>query len=97
MNYSDFLSGETGIPYQQLSKLFSTEEGITIEQYIIRQKIERIKELITYDEMNLSEIAYTVNYSSVAHLSSQFKKVVGMTPTSFKNLAEPQRLALDSI
>ncbi len=70
--------------YSYLSKLFSEVEGITIEQYIIKQKIEKVKELIVYDELNLSEIASRLGYSSVAHLSSQFKKVTGLPPSHFK-------------
>src|SRR2546428_2818120 len=77
--FSDILAKELNREYSQLSKLFSETEGITIEQYIIHQKIEKVKELLAYNEMNLSEIAFKLGYSSVAHLSSQFKKVTGLT------------------
>lgn len=83
-NYSAFISENLHHDYSYLSKLFSETEGITIEQFIINQKIEKVKELLVYDEKNLSEIAYETGYSSVAHLSSQFKKVTGFTPTAFK-------------
>ncbi len=77
--------------------LFSSVETITLEQFIIRQKTERIKELIIYDEMTLSQIGYKMGYSSVAHLSNQFKKVTGMTPTQFKNTIDKRRNTLDNL
>lgn len=83
-NWSKILSDEMHYEYNYLSSLFSSVEGITLEQYIIRQKIERVKELLFYDELNLSEIASRLGYSSVAHLSSQFKKITGMTPSELK-------------
>jgi AraC-like DNA-binding protein len=83
-NWSDILADELHHDYNSLSNLFSSVEGITIEQYIIRQKIERAKELLFYDELNLSEIAIKLGYSSVAHLSSQFKKITGLTPSELK-------------
>ena len=83
--------------YHYLSSLFSEIEQITIEQYIIQQKIERVKELLVYDELNLSEIAGQMGYSSVAHLSGQFKKVTGFTPSQFKQLKEHKRRPLDAI
>ena len=85
--------------YNYLSTLFSSVEGITLEQYIIRQKIERVKELLFYDELNLSEIADKMGYSSVAHLSGQFKKVTGLTPTQMKNAREidQNRKSLDNL
>ena len=83
-NWSDILADELHHDYNSLSSLFSSVEGITIEQYIIRQKIERAKELLFYDELNLSEIALKLGYSSVAHLSSQFKKITGLTPSELK-------------
>lgn len=83
--------------YSYLSALFSSVEGITIEQYIINQKIEKVKELLVYDELSLSEIAFRLQYSSVAHLSAQFKKVTGLTPTAFKQMGHGNRAALDSI
>ena len=81
--------------YGYLSHFFSSVEGITIEKFIVRQKIERVKELLFYNELTLSEIAYKLNYSSVAHLSSQFKKETGMTPTAFKKENKPAHRALD--
>lgn len=83
-NWSTILSNEFHFEYNYLSSLFSSVEGITIEQFIIKQKIERVKELLFYDELNLSEIANKLGYSSVAHLSGQFKKVTGLTPTELK-------------
>jgi AraC-like DNA-binding protein len=77
--------------------LFSTHEGSTIEQYIIRQKIERVKELLMYDEQSLSKIADELQYSSVGHLSNQFKKVTGLTPSQFKQAAAKNRLSLDQV
>jgi AraC-like DNA-binding protein len=83
-NWSKLLSDEMHYEYNYLSNLFSSVEGITLEQYIIRQKIEKAKELLFYDELNLSQIASQLGYSSVAHLSAQFKKVTGMTPSELK-------------
>lgn len=83
-NWSDVLAEELHYEYNYLSTLFSSVEGVTIEQFIIRQKIERVKELLFYDELNLSEIAMRLGYSSVAHLSSQFKKITGLTPSQLK-------------
>jgi AraC family transcriptional regulator len=97
INYSDYLSKETGKPYTFLSSLFSSVENTTIEKYIILQKIERAKELLVYDELTLSEIAYQLGYSSSQHLSNQFKKVTGFTPTYFKELKEHKRSFIDKI
>lgn len=97
IKYSDHLSTKLQHDYSYLSKLFSEVEGITIEQYIINQKIERVKELLVYDELSLSEVSYQMGYSSVAHLSAQFKKVTGMTPTVFKNSSKRERKPLDNI
>lgn len=83
--------------YSQLSKLFSETEGITIEQFVILQKIEKIKELLVYDEMSLSEIADLLGYSSVAHISGQFKKITGLTPTQFKQQGFSHRKPLDNV
>ena len=83
--------------YTYLSNLFSEVQGITIEQFVIAHKIERIKELIIYDELNISEIAWKLNYSSVAHLSNQFKKVTGLTPSHFKQLKERRRTPIENI
>jgi AraC family transcriptional regulator len=95
-NFSEILSGSLHKDYSYLSKLFSEVEGVTIEKFIINHKIERIKELIIYDEQSLSQIAYKLNYSSVAHLSNQFKKVTGLTPSHFKKLGE-KRKPLDKV
>jgi AraC family transcriptional regulator len=84
MNFSDFLARETGHDYSQLSKLFSSVEGLTIEKYVIAQKIERVKELLVYGEQTLSEIAWQTGYSSTQHLSNQFRQVTGVSPTEFK-------------
>lgn len=97
-NWSVVLAEEVHYEYNYLSNLFSSVEGITIEQYIIRQKIERAKELLFYDELSLSEIADRLGYSSVAHLSGQFKKVTGLTPSELKRSRNDQsRKALDSL
>lgn len=89
VNYSTFLSENLHHDYSYLSRLFSSVEGVTIEKFITAQKIERVKELLFYNEMNLSEIAFQMNYSSVAHLSAQFKKETGMTPSAFKKQKSP--------
>jgi AraC family transcriptional regulator len=98
-NWSEILSEEMHYDYNYLSSLFSSVEGTTLEQYIIRQKIERAKELLFYDEFNLSEIANQLGYSSVAHLSGQFKKVTGMTPSELKKKrnSDETRKPLDSV
>lgn len=83
--------------YASLSNLFSSVEGITLEHYYILQKIERVKELLVYDELSLSEIAHSLNYSSVQHLSNQFKKITGLTPSHFKKIGAGKRMALDKI
>jgi AraC-like DNA-binding protein len=97
MNFSDFLSEKLGYDYTYLSNLFSEVTGITIEHYIIAHKIERVKELLLYDELNLTEISYRLNYSSVAHLSNQFKKVTGLTPSYFKSLKQKKRSTLNNV
>ena len=96
-NFSTLLAQRLQKDYHLLSKLFSEVEGTTIEQFIIQQKIERVKELLAYNELTLSEIAYKMGYSSVAHLSGQFKKVTGLTPSQFKQLKEDKRKSLDTI
>lgn len=96
-NLSEFLSKTLHKDYSSLSKIFSEVAGVTIEQYFILQKIERAKELIVYDEMSLTQIAFELGYSSVAHLSSQFKKVTGLTPSHFKGLKQKQRNPLDGV
>ena len=99
MNWSAILSEDLHYEYNYLSNLFSGVEGITLEQYIIRQKIERVKELLFYDELNLSEIADRMGYSSVAHLSAQFKKMTGFTPSDMKKTRnlDQNRKSIDSI
>ena len=97
INFSDYLQGKLHYDYTYLANLFSEATGITIEQFIIQHKIERVKELIIYDELNLTEISYLLNYSSVAHLSTQFKKVTGLTPTFFKNLKVKRRQMLENM
>ena len=97
MNLSKEIVNETSLSYQYVSSLFSSTEGITIEKFIISQKIEKVKELLVYDELTLSEIAYNLGYSSVQHLSNQFKKITGLTPTYFKRLKEKKRKPLDKI
>jgi AraC family transcriptional regulator len=98
-NWSDVLAEELHYEYNYLSNLFSSVEGITLEQYIIRQKIERVKELLFYDELNLSEIANKLGYSSVAHLSAQFKKITGFTPSELKKsrALDQTRKSLDNV
>ncbi len=96
-NYSVYLAREIGKDYSSLSNLFSAIEQTTIEQYFIHQKIERAKELIIYDEKSISEIAIELGYSSVAHLSNQFKKVTGSTPRYFKTIGTQRRKPLDQV
>lgn len=96
-NLSDVLSGKLFHNYNYLSNLFSEVEGTTIEKYFIAQKIEKIKELLVYDELSLSEIAFRLNYSSVAYLSNQFKKVTGLSPSHFKKIREDRRKPLDEV
>ncbi|NOR86918.1 MAG: helix-turn-helix domain-containing protein [Bacteroidales bacterium] len=96
-NFSDYLKKETGIDYSYISKKFSETERITIEKYIILQKIEKVKELISYGELNFSEIAFKTNYSSVAHLSKQFKKMEGLTLSAYKKLDRKDRNNLDNV
>ena len=97
VKYSKYISEHLHYDYPYLSKLFSDVEGITIEQYIIRQKIERVKELLVYDELSLEEIAFKTGYSSAAHLSSQFKKITGLSPGHFKTIGKQKRQALDEL
>ena len=96
-NLSDVLSSKLHHDYNYLSNLFSEVEGTTIEKYFIAQKIEKVKELLVYDELSLSEIAFRLNYSSVAYLSNQFKKVTGLTPSHFKQIKVDKRKPLDSL
>lgn len=97
VNFSSFLSEKLNHDYTYLSNLFSEVQGTTIEQFIISHKIERVKELLIYGELNLTEISYRMNYSSVAHLSNQFKKVTGLTPSHFKQLKEKRRTPIEEI
>ena len=97
LKYSAYLSKELGQEYHSLSTLFSSVENVTIEQYIIRQRVERAKELLKYGEKTLSEIAYELGYSSVQHLSNQFKHITGLTPTQFKRMTVNTRNPLDRV
>lgn len=97
MNYSDFISEKLDYDYTYLSNLFSEVKGITIQQFIIVHKIERVKELLLYDELNLTEISYKLHYSSVAHLSNQFKKITGLSPSQFKQLKGNRRSPIEEI
>ncbi len=96
-NLSNYLSSRLNHDYTYLTNLFSEVEGTTIEKYYIAQKIEKVKELLVYDELSLSEIAFHLNYSSVSHLSNQFKKVTGLTPSHFKNIRIEKRKPLDEV
>jgi AraC-like DNA-binding protein len=89
LNHSDFISQKVNLSYTSLSNTFSKTQGITIEKYIIVQRIERVKELLIYTDLSLDDMAFKLHYSSVAHLSNQFKKVTGMTPSSFRKLRNP--------
>jgi AraC-like DNA-binding protein len=94
---SDYISEKLHHDYTYLANLFSEATGITIEHFIIAHKIERVKELLLYDELNLTEISYKLNYSSVAHLSNQFKKVTGLTPSYFKKIKDKRRTTLENV
>lgn len=94
INFSDYLSQKLNYDYTYLANLFSENQGITIEHFFLNHKIERVKELLIYDELNITEIADQMHYSSVAHLSNQFKKMTGLTPSHFKNLKSKKRVAL---
>lgn len=97
VNYSKYISDQLSLNYTYLSNTFSEVTGTTIEHYIISHKIERVKELLMYNELNLTEISYQMHYSSVAHLSNQFKKVTGLTPTYYKKSKDKNRLALEHV
>ena len=97
VNFSHLLSSTLNYDYAYLSRLFSSVEGRTIERFILSQKIEKVKELLTYNELTLSEIAFQMHYSSSAHLSTQFKKITGMSPSAFKKLQNQERQYLDKI
>ena len=96
-NFSDYLSKKLNYDYTYLANIFSEVQGTTIEKFIIAHKIERVKELIIYDELNLTEIAWKMHYSSVAHLSNQFKKILGLTPSHFKTLKNKRRKAIEDV
>jgi len=97
MNLSEHLTEKLNYDYTYLANLFSEVQGTTIEKFFINHKIERVKELLVYDELNLKEIAFKLHYSSVSHLSSQFKKITGLTPSHFKQLKHKRRIALENI
>ncbi len=97
INHSDYISEKLKMDYTYLSNIFSEVKGTTIQQYIITHKIEKVKELIMYGELNLTEIAYQLNYSSVAHLSNQFKKITGLSPSHFKQLKDKRRSPIEEI
>lgn len=97
VNFSEFLSQKLNYDYTYLANLFSEAQGTTIEKFIIAHKIERVKELLVYNELKLTEIAYLMHYSSVSHLSNQFKKVTGLTPSHFKELKEKRRSMLENL
>lgn len=97
INLSDYISDKLHHDYNYISNLFSEVEGTTIEKYFIAQKIEKVKELLVYDELTLNEIAFNLNYSSVAHLSAQFKKVTGLTPSHFRQIRTNKRKPLDEV
>jgi len=97
VNYSDYISEKLKHDYTYLANIFSDVKGITIQQFIILHKIEKVKELIIYDELNLTEIAFNMRYSSVAHLSNQFKKITGLTPSHFKQLKKKRITPLEEI
>jgi AraC-like DNA-binding protein len=97
VNYSDYLSEKLDYDYTYLSNIFSEVKGITIQHFIIMHKIEKVKELLLYDEMNLSEISYKLHYSSVSHLSNQFKKITGLSPSFFKKLRQKRTANLEDL
>lgn len=97
VNFSDYLSEKLNHDYTYLANLFSEVQGTTIEHFIISHKVERIKELIIYNELNITEIAFKMNYSSVAHLSNQFKKVTGLSPSHFKGMKDKRRSPIEEV
>ena len=97
INLSDYLSGKLNYDYTYLANLFSENQSTTIEHFFLDHKIERVKELLVYDELSLTEIAYKLHYSSVAHLSNQFKKMTGLTPSGYKNLKLKRRIAPENV
>jgi AraC-like DNA-binding protein len=97
VNYSEYISEKLGYDYTYLANTFSEVKGITIQQFIINHKIERVKELLLYEELNLTEISYKLHYSSVAHLSNQFKKVTGLSPSFYKKLGQKRKYNLENL
>jgi AraC-like DNA-binding protein len=97
LNFSDYISEKLNYDYTYLSNIFSEVQGITIQQYIILHKIEKVKELLLYDELTLTEIAYKLHYSSVAHLSNQFKKITGLAPSYFKSVKQKRTNNLENV
>lgn len=97
VNYSDYISEKLGYDYTYLANIFSEVKGVTIQHFIILHKIERVKELLLYDELNITEIAYKMNYSSTAHLSNQFKKITGLTPSYYKKLKKKRKKNLENV
>ncbi len=97
VNYSDYISEKLNYDYTYLANIFSEVKGITIQQFIIMHKIERVKELLLYDELNLTEISFKLHYSSVAHLSNQFKKVTGLSPSFYKQLKQKRKSNLENM
>lgn len=97
VTFSTFLQKKMKLDYHKMSEIFSETKGVTIEHFIIKHKIEKVKELITYDNLNLTEISYMMKYSSLAHLSRQFKQVTGLTPTYFKSLSNVERTNLEDL
>ena len=97
INFSDYLSQKLNYDYTYMANLFSESQGVTIEHFLIVHKIERVKELLVYDELNITEIAWKMHYSSVAHLSNQFKKITGLTPSFFKKIKDKKRGNLEDV
>jgi AraC-like DNA-binding protein len=97
VNYSDYIAEKLDYDYTYLSNIFSAVKGITIQQFIINHKIERVKELLLYGELNLTEISYKMHYSSVGHLSNQFKKITGLSPSQFRQLKDTKRTPIEEI
>lgn len=97
VNYSVYISEKLGLDYTYLSNIFAEVKGYTLQNFIIMHKVEKVKELLFYDELNLTEISYRLQYSSVAHLSSQFKKITGLTPTFYKQLRKSRKVNLENI
>ncbi|MFO7789931.1 MAG: helix-turn-helix transcriptional regulator [Bacteroidales bacterium] len=97
INHSDYISEKLGYDYTYLSNMFAEVKGITLQNYILMHKIEKVKELLLYDELNLTEISYRLQYSSVAHLSNQFKKITGLTPTFYKQLKQKRNINLENL